>query len=143
MESIQRDDSRVLILSAARRPEQSERRVVTQPKIQSKARTDAPRILHIEPDLLYVLRKCPVARRDEFASGREVGRESSRVRDIESWVFVKCDQRLGIVSKPAAQYWLVNEVRAELDRVLAAGARDIVTKLVLALIAQDRKGSDA
>src|SRR5258708_9344093 len=103
MESVQRDDGRVLILVASRSSEQSKRRVVTEPKIQRKAGTDAPRILNVEPKPFQTLRKRAVAGGNEFAAGGQNRRESAGVGKLESPVLGELNQRIGLLREPAAQ----------------------------------------
>src|SRR5258708_2305220 len=143
MESVQRDHRRVLILGASRSSEQSKRRVVAEPKIQGKAGTDAPRILNVQSNPFHVLRKRAIAGGNEFAAGGKIRSEGARVGNIERRLLGKLNQSLGIIGEPAAQNRFVNKICAELDRVFSASARHVVTKLILALIAPDRKCSDA
>src|SRR5258707_4910133 len=142
MESVQRDHGRVLILVASRSSEQSKRRVVTEPKIQRKAGTDAPRILNVEPKPFQPLRKRDVGGGNEFDAGGKIRSEGAGVGNIERRLLGKLNQSLGIIGEPAAQNRFVNKICAELDCVLSASARHVVTKLILALIAPDRKCSD-
>src|SRR5258708_13255717 len=137
MESVQRDDGRVLILVASRSSEQSKRRVVTEPKIQRKAGTDAPRILKVEPKPFETLRKRAIAGRNEFAAGSKIRGEGAGVGNIESRLLGKLNQSLGIIGEPAAQNRFVNKICAELNRVFSPRPRPPLTTSILPSIPPD------
>src|SRR5262245_54412976 len=69
----------------------------------------------------------------------EVDGERAWIGDVEARVTGEDVQDLAVVGQPAAEDGLMDEVDSKLRRMTGAGMRDIITKLMLLLIAVDRE----
>src|SRR5580704_5312492 len=98
-----------------------------------------PGILGIETEALHILRKTPVVRGGEDASRSIVDRKLRGIRQVIGRVLWKRNQFFRSAGERSAEHRFVNEIYAESRGMPAHDMRDVVTHLVLLLVAEHRK----
>src|SRR5271166_1296952 len=142
LQSLQSDIGGVLRLAAVGRVEQPERSLPAQPIVHRKMPCDAPGIFGIERQPLHILRKAAIVGRGHRSARVVIRNKLARVGQVEGWIVRELVQRFRISGKSAAEHRFVNEVDAELNRVIAGNVAYVVTQLIFFLIAQVGKQSD-
>src|SRR5581483_12184277 len=136
------------------RGETAKGRVIPQTVVNGKIRRRSPGILGIKSQPLHVLRETAISGRSAGAgcswrhlqplcrSATKIHSELLRIIQVFGGVLRERGKRFRSSRERSAQHRLMNKIHPGARRVLAGSMGHAITKLILLLIAQHRKGSD-